>query len=106
MIALAAVALAACGPRRLPPATADQTVHDAVALVCEAPSRADADRDRPANRGDAIAKHLRDGVGNERVLVTIEGWETQGIKLDELDALLVEAKLTRCRLRDVLRSEP
>src|SRR5436190_4474050 len=83
----ALVVLAACGPRTIPPGTPDQTIHDAMVLVCGAPGRADSDRSS-ASRSDKIAGHLTDGIGNVDVLTTVEGWKTDGIKRSELDALL------------------
>lgn len=85
-----------------PPAGPDQSVHDAVVLVCQTTDRADADPDRDGTRSDRIAKHLTDGVGNARVLQTVEAWKTDGIKRDELDRLVKEAKLPTCGLRDAL----
>jgi hypothetical protein len=93
------VALAACGPRPIPPGSPDQTVAEAMRLVCDAPSRADADRS-DATRSDKIAGHLSDGIGNNRVLTTVEGWKTDGINRAELDQLVKEAKLSSCKLRE------
>ena len=83
-----------------PPAGPDQSVHDAMVLVCQAADRA-AD-DRGASRSDLIAKHLADGVGNSRVLQAVEAWKTDGIKRDELDRLVEDAKLASCGLRDAI----
>jgi hypothetical protein len=85
-----------------PPAGPDQSVHDAMVLVCQAADRGDADPDRGATPSDRIAKHLTDGVGNAHVLGTVEAWKTDGIKRAELDRLVKEAKLTSCGLRDAL----
>lgn len=82
-----------------PPATADQSVREAVVLVCDTPARAEPDVQRGVGRSDAIAGHLTDGIGNDRVLTVVEGWKTNGIDAKELDALTAEAKLTRCSLR-------
>jgi len=95
----ALVMLAACPkPRAIPAGTADQTIRDAMVLVCDAPARADADRGS-GSRSDKIAGHLTDGIGNVDVLTTVEGWKTDGIKKRELDALLAKANLTECALR-------
>lgn len=92
------VAAAGCGPKKkMSPATPDQSVRDAMILVCDAPSRADDDRTE-ATRSDKIAGHLTDGVGNVKVLTTVEGWKTDGIKRDELEALMKEAALADCKL--------
>jgi hypothetical protein len=91
--------LAACHPH--PPSatpSADQSVADAMRLVCDAPARADRDRG-DGTRSDKIAGHLSDGVGNPEVLTTVEGWKTDGIQRRELDGLLRKAKLTSCKLR-------
>jgi hypothetical protein len=84
-----------------PPAGPDQSVHDAMLLVCDAPARAEGEN--AATRADAIAGHLTDGVGNEKVLNIAEGWKTDGVDRKQLDALVKEAKLTRCALRDQTR---
>ena len=89
--------LVACGPRPIPPGSPDQTVPDAMKLVCDAPARAERDRGA-GTRSDKIAGHLTDGIGNVRVLTTVEGWKTDGIKRAELDALIKEAKLASCAL--------
>lgn len=95
------LAMAACRSRgaAIPPGSPDQSVADAMRLVCDAPARADADRS-DASRSDRIAGHLTDGVGNVEVLTTVEGWKTDGIKKDELDKLLARAKLSDCKLRE------
>ena len=82
-----------------PPATADQTVRDAVVLVCDTPARAEADTGHGVSTSDAIAMHLTDGIGNDRVLTTVEAWKTTGIVVAELDALIREAKVAPCPLR-------
>ncbi len=87
-----------------PPATADQSVRDAVVLVCDTPARAEPDARGGVSRSDAIAGHLTDGIGNDRVLTTVEGWKTSGIDAKELTALMQEANVTRCPLRDTLGS--
>lgn len=94
--------LLACRPRAVPPATADQTVRDAVVLVCDTPARAKPDARGGVSMNDAIAGHLTDGIGNDRVLTTVEAWKTNGIVRKELDALMREARLTRCALRDTI----
>lgn len=66
-------------------------------LVCDAPARADADR-ADGTRSDKIAGHLTDGIGNVEVLTTVEAWKTDGIKREELAALVKRAKLTSCAL--------
>jgi len=99
--AIAFVAFIACrGPQVLPPATADQTVRDAMLRVCDAPARAEVDIGHGVRKSDAIAGHLSDGIGNDRVLATVEAWKTKGIAVRELDALLDEAKLATCALRE------
>lgn len=85
-----------------PPGNADQTVRDAVVLVCDAPARAKADTDKGVGASDAIASHLTDGIGNDRVLTLVEGWKTTGIDAGQLDALVEEAKLGECSLRDTV----
>jgi hypothetical protein len=103
--ALTALTLLACSPR--PPATPgaspaspDQALADAVQRLCDTPRRADQDPDAGrASRSDLIAKHLTDGVGHERVLLIAEGWKTEGIRIDELEALVKEAGLAHCPLR-------
>ena len=91
-----------CGPR-MPPPTPDQSVRDAMVLVCDAPTRAAADPDYRGHEADVIAKHLTDGVGNSDVLLTVDGWKTDGIKRDELDRLIKRAGITDCRLREVTK---
>ena len=85
-------------PADVPPATADQSVSEAMRLVCDAPARAARDRS-DGSRADKIAAHLTDGIGNERVLTTVEGWKTDGIVRAELDALVKEAHVTSCALQ-------
>ena len=51
-----------------PAATGDQTVKAAVVLVCDAPARAQPEIRKGVGASDAIAQHLTDGVGNDRVL--------------------------------------
>lgn len=92
-------ALFSCGPKAIPPGSPEQTVAEAMRLVCDAPTRADSDRGG-GTRSDKIAGHLTDGIGNPRVLTTVEGWKTDGIKKTELEALLKEAKLQDCKLRE------
>ena len=96
------VLIAGCHPHSTmpPPAGPDQSVHDAMVLVCDAPARADADSG--GSRSDRIAGHLTDGVGNAHVLQVVEAWKTDGIKRGELEKLVKEAKLARCALRDAL----
>lgn len=94
----------ACHSHSPPPAgSPDQTVAQAVALVCDARARAKADSGYGASPADVLAMHLTDGLGNSEVLMTVEGWKTDGIKLDELDALIKKAKLTTCPLRNEAR---
>src|SRR6185436_11048528 len=85
-----------CGPRAVPAGSPDQSIHDAMVLVCDAPSRA---RGEGGSRSDAIAAHLSDGVGNTQVLTTVEGWKTDGINKRELDRLVTKARLSQCALR-------
>jgi hypothetical protein len=92
-------AIVGCGPKAVPAGSPDQTVAEAMRLVCEAPARADRDRSS-ASRSDKIAGHLSDGIGNSEVLMTIEGWKTDGIKRSELEALLKKAKVRECALRE------
>ncbi|HEX5059572.1 MAG TPA: hypothetical protein VFV99_09445 [Kofleriaceae bacterium] len=87
----------ACGPRAVPAGTPEQSVHDAMVLVCDAPTRA---KGEGASRSDAIAAHLTDGVGNVKVLTTVEGWKTDGIDQRELARLLKQGRINRCALRD------
>ncbi len=89
--------LLGCGPRTLPPGSPDQSLHDAMVLVCDAPNRARGDH---GSHSDAIAAHLSDGVGNSRVLTTVEGWKTDGINKAELVQLLKQARIDKCALRD------
>jgi hypothetical protein len=91
------LATVACGARSIPAGSPDQSVADAMRLVCAAPARADADRGA-GSYSDKVAGHLSDGVGNARVLQTIETWKTDGIDKTELRALLAEAKLDTCAL--------
>jgi hypothetical protein len=84
-----------------PPAGPDQSVHDAMVLVCDAPARAEGEK--AATRADAIAGHLTDGVGNAKVLNIVEGWKTDGLDRKQLEALVKEAKLSSCALRDETR---
>lgn len=97
---LLATALAGCrpGPRAIPPGSPDQSLADAMRLVCDAPARADRDR-TGASRSDRIAGHLTDGIGNARVLTTVEAWKTDGIDRRELAALVREAGVTSCALQ-------
>jgi hypothetical protein len=87
----------ACGPRAVPAGMPDQSVHDAMVLVCDAPKRAEGEA---ASRSDAIAAHLTDGVGNNEVLTTVEAWKTDGINKAELSRLVKRAGLRACALRD------
>lgn len=84
-----------------PPGDPGQSIHDAMVLVCDAPTRAEADSEYRGHEADVIAKHLTDGVGNDHVLVTVEGWKTDGIKRDELERLMKQGGLTSCKLRDI-----
>ncbi len=70
------------------------------------------DRDTPArakpdakgvSTADAIAGHLTDGIGNDRVLTIVEGWKTNGIDANELAALTKATKVTSCALSHTLR---
>ncbi len=99
MLAAVVGAVLGCGPKSIPPGTPDQTVTEAMRLVCEAPARADRDR-AAGSRSDKIAGHLTDGIGNVDVLTTVEGWKTDGINKAQLEALLKQAKLSSCKLRD------
>jgi hypothetical protein len=94
---MAMTVLFACGPRPIPPGSPDQSVADAMRLVCDTPARARSDRGE-GTTSDKIAGHLTDGVGNARVLQTIETWKTDGIRKDQLAALVAEAKLGECVL--------
>ena len=87
----------ACGPRAVPAVTPDQSVHDAMVLVCDAPTRA---KGEGGSRADAIAGHLTDGVGNVEVLTTVEGWKTDGVNQAQLARLVKRAKLRSCKLQD------
>ena len=89
-----------CGPRMPSAGSPGQSVHDAMVLVCDAPTRAQADPEYRGHESDVIAKHLTDGVGNGDVLVTVDGWKTGGIKREELDRLVKQAGLRRCALRE------
>jgi len=89
--------LLGCGPRAVPAGAPDQSLHDAMVLVCDAPNRASSDS---GSRSDAIAGHLTDGVGNSEVLTTVEGWKTDGIDRRQLDRLIKRAHLRSCALRD------
>lgn len=102
---LVAVALLGCGGRGrgVAPATADQSVRDAVVLVCDAADRAEPDVGGGVTRSDAIAMHLTDGVGNNRVLTIVEGWKTDGVDLRQLDALTREAGVSTCGLRAAIK---
>lgn len=102
---LALIVAAGCGGSRVAqpaPATADQTVRDAVVLVCATPERAKPDARGDVSMSDAIAGHLTDGIGNDHVLTTVEGWKTNGIDPKQLDGLIQEAGITTCSLRDTL----
>ena len=101
--ALVVVVAFACKPHSPlpPPAGPDQTVHDAMVLVCEAPTRAEGEH--AATRADAIAGHLTDGVGNLEVLDKVEAWKTDGIDRKQLAALVRKARLRSCALRDELK---
>ena len=100
MLRVVLLATFACGPRVPAAASAGQSVHDAMVLVCAAPARARSDPEYRGHESDVIAKHLDDGVGNSDVLVTVDGWKTDGIKRAELDRLLYKAHLNKCALRD------
>jgi hypothetical protein len=84
------------------PASPDQTLADAMRLVCDAPVRARRDR-TDASHSDKVAGHLTDGIGNVRVLTTVEGWKTDGIDRAELAGLLKEARVSTCPLLDEAR---
>lgn len=90
------------GPVMPPPGDADQSVRDAVVLVCDAPARAEPEIAKGGSRSDAISLHLTDGVGNDRVLTMVEGWKTNGIDARALDALTTEAKVKTCALRSTV----
>jgi hypothetical protein len=81
---------------------AHQSIADAMKLVCDAPARADRDR-TSASRSDKIAGHLSDGVGNPRVLQTVEAWKTDGIDKRQLESLVRDAKLRSCALSNETR---
>lgn len=89
--------LLGCGPRAVPPGSPDQSIHDAMVLVCDAPTRAIGEG---TSHSDAVAAHLSDGVGNAHVLTSVEGWKTDGINKRELERLLKQAGIKRCALRD------
>ena len=97
--ALLALVVLGCQRHAMPPpAGPDQSVHDAMVLVCAAPERAEGDR--AATKADAIAGHLTDGVGNAKVLNAAEAWKTDGVNRKQLEALVKEAKLSSCALHD------
>jgi len=98
---VALLAVIGCGPRTPPPGKPGQSIHDAMALVCDAPTRAEADSEYRGHEADVIAKHLTDGVGNNDVLVTVEGWKTDGIKRDELETLMKRGGIKKCRLHEL-----
>lgn len=98
---VALVWLLGCGPRTPPPGAPGQSIHDAMVLVCETPTRAEADSEYAGHESDVIAKHLTDGVGNNDVLLTVEAWKTDGIKRGELLQLMKRAGIKRCRLYEV-----
>lgn len=97
---LLATALAACRPgsQTVPPGSPDQSLAEAMRLVCDAPARADRDGSG-ASRSDRIAGHLTDGIGNTRVLTTVEAWKTDGIDRGELARLVRQAGLRSCALQ-------
>ena len=103
-LAAVAVAAVACRtpPAVPPPATTDQGLRDAVVLVCDAPARAEDDVRRGIRPADALAQHLTDGIGNDRVLTIVEGWKTAGIDIAALDRLMKEARVTACPLRETV----
>jgi hypothetical protein len=102
---LLVLTLTACHPHRHPvppPAGPDQSLHDAMVLVCATPARASEDPDYAGAKSDTIAKHLTDGIGNPRVVQTAEAWKTDGIDRAQLATLIKDAKLSSCALRDAL----
>ena len=105
VVALLIVAGGCHGARAMPPppATGDQPLRDAVVLVCDTPARAESDAKGGVSMSDAIAGHLTDGIGNDRVLTLVEGWKTNGIDPKELVALTKEANVTSCALSHTLR---
>jgi len=99
--AMLVVALLSCARgRAIPPGSPDQTRHDAMVLVCDAPIRARAERGMAAS--DAVALHLADGVGNLDVLAVVEGWKTSGSDRAEPARLVRDAKLGACALQQAL----
>ena len=104
LLSIAIVAGFGCrrAPAMPPPGNADQSVRDAVVLVCDAPARAESETRKGVSTSDAISMHLTDGVGNDRVLTTVEGWKTNGIDARALDALTTEAKVKTCALRSTV----
>ncbi|MDB4955400.1 MAG: hypothetical protein JWO36_2969 [Myxococcales bacterium] len=80
-------------------------------MLCASPKRAEADLEfasaDPAVKASVLARHLKDGVKNPRVLAVIDGWKVEGKtaeqKVAELDSLTHDALLSsKCQLREVL----
>ncbi|MEO9184424.1 MAG: hypothetical protein ABI467_13080 [Kofleriaceae bacterium] len=94
-----------------------QTVAEAMTLVCAAPTRAFADPDwgaidatqgirDPDQQAAFVINHLADGVTEPHVLDTIRVWhdtwrKPQPTRVNVLDALISEAALATCELRDL-----
>jgi hypothetical protein len=103
------LAVAACGGGKTTstPKETGQPIAVALAMVCAAPTRAEADPGwaDPSARQQVLESHLSDGVTNATVLATVNGWRDESKSVDErlaeLDGLIHEANLTSsCRLQD------
>jgi hypothetical protein len=101
------LAVAACGDKAKPAPTAprhDQTLAEALVLVCDSPTRAEADPGwqpgmEAADKARLLGEHAADGVRNARLLAWLKTPQDQ--RVPELEKLLQEASITSCRLREI-----
>jgi hypothetical protein len=77
---------------------------EALALVCEAPTRAEADPRwhstlEAGDRAMLVGEHANEGVSNARVLAWFKVPTEQ--RAPDLDKMLQEASIASCRLREI-----
>jgi hypothetical protein len=100
--------IAACGSKPAPaqPTTHEQTLVEALAIVCDAPTRAQADPrwNENGEKAPILVEHMREGVTNERVLawINLPGAD----KGPELEKMMQETNTTKCAVHELFATAP